>query len=93
MCIQKAKDRRTATLTFAFATSSTVPLYASLKGTVDPLNNKAKRMRSFKLLSVLSVVITVAMTLPLVFYGASLTPRVCHRVPPLYDILNQPRRT
>ena len=88
MPTQNTEDSPTATLAFAFATSSTVPLYASLKGTVDPLNNKARRMQSFKLLSVLSVVITVAMTLPLVFYGASLTPRVRSSAFPLYDILN-----
>ncbi|KAI1794966.1 hypothetical protein LXA43DRAFT_1072407 [Ganoderma leucocontextum] len=56
---------------FTFATSSTVPLYASLKGTTQPMRPKPKRSQSFKLLSILSVILAVAFTLPLVFFEAS----------------------
>ncbi|KAM5539447.1 hypothetical protein V8D89_006899 [Ganoderma adspersum] len=55
---------------FTFATSSTVPLYASLKGTTQP-TPKPKRSKSFKLLSLLSVLLAVVLTLPLVFFEAS----------------------
>ncbi|TFK91872.1 hypothetical protein K466DRAFT_481848 [Polyporus arcularius HHB13444] len=62
---------------FTFATMSTVPLYASLKGTVSPLHPKPRRSQSFKLLSALSIAIGVAGTLPLVFFEASPKPPVC----------------
>ncbi|KAH9924302.1 uncharacterized protein BXZ73DRAFT_50582 [Epithele typhae] len=62
-------------LAFTFTTTSTVPLYASLKGTIDPLNIKSRRLQSFKLLSVLSVAISAAFILPLAVFGASLRPR------------------
>ncbi|TBU44418.1 hypothetical protein BD309DRAFT_1000494 [Dichomitus squalens] len=59
------------TFAFAFATSSTVPLYASLKGTVEPVTPKPRRSQSFKLLSILSLTLALAFTLPLVFFEAS----------------------
>ncbi len=66
-----------AAFSFTFATMSTVPLYASLKGTVSPLHPKPRRSQSFKLLSALSIAIGVAGTLPLVFFEASPKPPVC----------------
>ncbi|KAI0699948.1 hypothetical protein C8T65DRAFT_658705 [Cerioporus squamosus] len=59
---------------FTFATTSTVPLYASLKGTAKPLHPKPRQSQSFKLLSALSIAIAVAVTLPLVFFEASPKP-------------------
>ncbi|KAI0631913.1 hypothetical protein C8Q77DRAFT_1060500, partial [Trametes polyzona] len=59
---------------FTFSTSWTVPLYASLKGTVHPTAPKPRRAQSFKLLSALSVAVSVAAVLPLAFFDAS-TPR------------------
>ncbi|KAI0647838.1 hypothetical protein C8Q79DRAFT_1008244 [Trametes meyenii] len=56
---------------FTFTTWWTVPLYASLKGTVQPTTPKPRRSRSFKLLSVLSVAVAIAFILPLAFFDAS----------------------
>ncbi|KAI0916886.1 hypothetical protein AcV7_005756 [Taiwanofungus camphoratus] len=63
-----------ATMAFAFGTSSTVPLYASLRGTVQPDNLKPKRSQSFKLLSVLSVGVAIVCILPLLFFQSSQAP-------------------
>ncbi|CDO69910.1 hypothetical protein BN946_scf184884.g69 [Trametes cinnabarina] len=59
---------------FVFCTWWTVPLYASLKGTVQPVIPKPRRSQSFKLLSALSVAVAVAVTLPLAFFPASSSP-------------------
>ncbi|KAI0373665.1 hypothetical protein BV20DRAFT_962228 [Pilatotrama ljubarskyi] len=59
-------------IAFTFCTWWTVPLYASLKGTVQPMTPKPRRLQSFKLLSALSVTIAVAAVLPLAFFDASI---------------------
>ncbi|KAI9058133.1 hypothetical protein FKP32DRAFT_1597205 [Trametes sanguinea] len=59
---------------FAFCTWWTVPLYASLKGTVQPVTPKPRRSQSFRLLSSLSVAVAVAVVLPLAFFSTSATP-------------------
>ncbi|KAH9851707.1 hypothetical protein C2E23DRAFT_886258 [Lenzites betulinus] len=56
---------------FTFSTSWTIPLYASLKGTVQPMSPKPRRSQSFKLLAALSVAVAVAVVLPLAFFDAS----------------------
>ncbi|KAI0754736.1 hypothetical protein C8Q80DRAFT_1140665 [Daedaleopsis nitida] len=61
-------------IAFTFSTSSSVSLYASLKGTVDRVSPKPRRSHSFKLLSILSVAVAVSLTLPLVFFEASPKP-------------------
>ena len=71
LCVQQANLFLPAAFAFTFATSSTVPLYASLKGTTEPMMPKSKRSKSFRLLSLLSVILAVAFTLPLVFFEAS----------------------
>ncbi|KAI0763595.1 hypothetical protein BD413DRAFT_483917 [Trametes elegans] len=62
---------------FAFTTWWTVPLYASLKGTVQPMTPKPRRSRSFKLVSLLAVALAVAGIMPLAFYDATTKPSVC----------------
>ncbi|KAI0330492.1 hypothetical protein GY45DRAFT_1208512, partial [Cubamyces sp. BRFM 1775] len=64
----------TPAVAFAFSTFWTVPLYASLKGTVQPMTPKPRRSQSFKLLSALSVAMAVAVILPLAFFNASPLP-------------------
>lgn len=54
----------TGIVAFTFTTSSTLPLYAALKGTYQPGIPKPKRSRSFKLLSALSIIIAVSLVLP-----------------------------
>ena len=49
---------------FTFTTSSTLPLYASLKGTYQPGLPKPKRSRSWKLISFLSIVVGALLVLP-----------------------------
>ncbi|KAI0822056.1 hypothetical protein BC628DRAFT_1392163 [Trametes gibbosa] len=63
---------------FTFSTWWTIPLYASLKGTVQPMTPKPRRSQSFKLLSALSIAVAVAVVLPLAFFDAS-TPS---QIPP-----------
>ncbi|KAI0667744.1 hypothetical protein C8Q78DRAFT_981745 [Trametes maxima] len=58
-------------VSFTFTTWWTVPLYASLKSTAQPITPKPRRSRSFKLLSVLSVAVAIAVILPLAFFDAS----------------------
>ncbi|OCH88672.1 hypothetical protein OBBRIDRAFT_734006 [Obba rivulosa] len=55
-------------IAFAFTTGSTIPLYASLKGDVQPELLKQKRSKSFKLLSLISVAFAFLLILPLVFF-------------------------
>ncbi|PCH39918.1 hypothetical protein WOLCODRAFT_23714 [Wolfiporia cocos MD-104 SS10] len=71
------------TIAFAFTTVSTVPLYAALRGTTQPMpNTRPKRLQSFKLLSLLSVAIAVLCILPLVFFKVSDAPAL-HEASPL----------
>ena len=61
-----------ATIAFAFTSSSTLPLYASLKGTTQPITTvKTPRTRSFKILSVLSVSMAILLTFPLILFSAN----------------------
>ncbi|PSR72224.1 hypothetical protein PHLCEN_2v11899 [Hermanssonia centrifuga] len=50
-------------IAFTFTTSSTLPLYAALKGTREP-GVKYKRSKSFKLLSALAIIIATLLILP-----------------------------
>ncbi|KAJ7715594.1 hypothetical protein DFH07DRAFT_974128 [Mycena maculata] len=59
------------TTAFAFTSSSTLPLYASLKAGAPPAAlSKSSLSRSFRTLSTMSVVVAVCFTLPLVFFTA-----------------------
>ncbi|KAI0357529.1 hypothetical protein OH77DRAFT_1399170 [Trametes cingulata] len=58
-------------IAFTFCTWWTVPLYASLKGTVQPMTPKPRRSQSFKLIAALSVAVAIAAILPLAFFDAS----------------------
>ncbi|KAJ7132958.1 hypothetical protein C8R46DRAFT_1181198 [Mycena filopes] len=59
------------TTAFAFTSSSTLPLYASLKAGSPPSGlSKSSASRSFRTLSSLSVVVAVCFTLPLIFFTA-----------------------
>ncbi|KAI0784770.1 hypothetical protein C8Q75DRAFT_777550 [Abortiporus biennis] len=60
--------------TFAFTTSCTLPLYASLRGTVQPGGPKSKRSRSFKLLSAISVALASLLIVPLIFFRSIIPP-------------------
>ncbi|THH09292.1 hypothetical protein EW146_g8724 [Bondarzewia mesenterica] len=63
-----------STIAFTFASSWTLPLYASLQGSAQPLSTTKKKRRSFKLLSVVSIALAVALTLPLCFFAAHPNP-------------------
>ncbi|KAJ7069753.1 hypothetical protein C8F01DRAFT_976514 [Mycena amicta] len=59
------------TTAFAFTSSSTLPLYASLKAGIPHSGiSKTSATRSFRTLSLLSVAVAVGFTLPLVFFTA-----------------------
>lgn len=59
-------------MAFAFTTSSTLPLYASLKGSIQPISTTKKgKIRSFRTLSLLSLGVATALFLPLVLFSAS----------------------
>ncbi|KAH9948870.1 hypothetical protein B0H21DRAFT_206093 [Amylocystis lapponica] len=70
-----------STIAFAFTTSSTVSLYAALRGTIQSVNTRPKRSQSFKLLSALSVGLAVLCILPLVLFQASGTPAASQESP------------
>lgn len=59
------------TIACAFSTALTLPLYASLKGTVQPMTTASKYSPSFKILSILSVAVATGLLLPLVVASAS----------------------
>ncbi|CAL1712441.1 unnamed protein product [Somion occarium] len=61
-------------IAFAFTTSFTLPLYAALRGSVQPGVPKSKRANSFKLLSVLSVGLAILLIIPLTFFEATDSP-------------------
>ncbi|KAF8813739.1 hypothetical protein BYT27DRAFT_7180497 [Phlegmacium glaucopus] len=70
-----------ATIAFAFCTSSTLPLYASLKTTAHPISTaKTPRSRSFRFLSFLSVVAAVLLLLPSLLFASS--PQSSTDIPP-----------
>ncbi|PPQ79937.1 hypothetical protein CVT25_003009 [Psilocybe cyanescens] len=59
------------TSVLVFCSSSTLPLYVSLKTTSNPLSTgKSSRSRSFRVLSFLSVVVAVLLLLPSVIFSA-----------------------
>lgn len=65
----------TAVLAFAFASPTTLPLYASLKGYHQPIllsssTTKTPKRYSFRTLSLLSTAISFLLLLPLVFFSA-----------------------
>lgn len=60
-----------ATTAFAFCSSSTLPLYASLKSTSHPISTgKSPKSRSFRILSLSSAAIAVLLLLPSVIFAA-----------------------
>ncbi|KAF8957024.1 hypothetical protein BDZ97DRAFT_1924972 [Flammula alnicola] len=60
-----------STTAFAFCSSSTLPLYASLKGTSPIISTgKTPRSRSFRIISFLSVVSAILFLLPSVIFAA-----------------------
>ena len=61
----------TAVIAFVFTSSSTLPLYTALKGSLHHVTTKAGKPRSFKMLSLSSVVTAILLILPLVFISAS----------------------
>ncbi|KAJ7600883.1 hypothetical protein C8J56DRAFT_813825 [Mycena floridula] len=70
---------------FAFTSSSTLSLYASLKAGPHQITTaKSSSPRSFRTLSIISVAIAVSFTLPLVFFAAS------PNVPATRDSVNSP---
>ncbi|TFK27543.1 hypothetical protein FA15DRAFT_692376 [Coprinopsis marcescibilis] len=59
------------TIAFAFTTTSTLPIYASLKSGVNPVSTaKTPRSRSFRILSLTSVFCAILLILPLVIFAA-----------------------
>ncbi|KAL0960967.1 hypothetical protein HGRIS_005964 [Hohenbuehelia grisea] len=70
---------------FAFTSSSTLPLYASLRGTTPVATpGKAPRNRSFRTVSTASVLLATCLLFPLVFFSA--TPNV----PPFAELQGSP---
>ncbi|KAJ2926308.1 hypothetical protein H1R20_g10786, partial [Candolleomyces eurysporus] len=58
-------------IAFTFATSSTLPLYASLKSGINPVTTaKTPRSRSFRFLSFASIFCAILFLLPLVIFAA-----------------------
>ncbi|KAI9465521.1 hypothetical protein BJY52DRAFT_1202271 [Lactarius psammicola] len=56
---------------FVFSSSWTLPLYASLRGSVSPTATKRPRRRSFRALIAASVAVAVALVLPLCLFALS----------------------
>ncbi|KAJ7079814.1 hypothetical protein B0H15DRAFT_858111 [Mycena belliarum] len=72
------------TTAFAFTSSSTLPLYASLKaGSPSAALSKSPASRSFRTLSSLSVAVAVGFTLPLVFFTARINGAILQDPAPL----------
>ncbi|KAJ7677420.1 hypothetical protein B0H17DRAFT_1206981 [Mycena rosella] len=71
------------TTAFAFTSSSTLPLYASLKAGSPAALSKGSATRSFRTLSTLSVAVAVCFTLPLVFFTAHMDVVILQDPPPL----------
>ncbi|KAJ3878677.1 hypothetical protein F5051DRAFT_405093 [Lentinula edodes] len=63
----------TSTIAFTFTSSSTLILYSSLQANAHATNSAATKTplsRSFKILSIISVVLAVCLTLPLLVFAA-----------------------
>ncbi|KAJ7128229.1 hypothetical protein C8R43DRAFT_1027477 [Mycena crocata] len=72
------------TTAFAFTSSYTLPLYASLKAGSPPAAlSKSSASRSFRTLSTMSVAVAVAFTLPLIFFTAHMNAVILQDPPPL----------
>ncbi|EAU86175.2 hypothetical protein CC1G_03386 [Coprinopsis cinerea okayama7 len=71
-------------IAFAFTTTSTLPLYASLKSGTNKLISTAKtpRSRSFRILSLLSTFLATALILPLVIFAAKPNIPASRDIPP-----------
>jgi len=69
-------------MAFAFTSSSTLPLYAALKGSHQPITTKTPKSRSFRILSILSIATATLLLLPLVFFSASPNGAVSLSLPP-----------
>ncbi|KAJ7367175.1 hypothetical protein DFH08DRAFT_729664 [Mycena albidolilacea] len=84
----------TTTTAFAFTSSSTLPLYASLKAGCPPSGlSKSSVSRSFRTLSTISVAVAVSFTLPLIFFTAHMDPVIMQdpspfRLQPVIAVLN-----
>lgn len=64
-------------IAFGFGSSWTLPLYASLKGTSTLSTSTTKKNRhSFQLLSLISIGLAVALTLPICFFAVNVTSPV-----------------
>lgn len=64
-------------IAFGFGSPWTLPLYASLKGTSTLSTSTTKKNRhSFQLLSLISIGLAVALTLPLCFFAVTVTSPV-----------------
>ncbi|KAJ7432752.1 hypothetical protein B0H11DRAFT_2123905 [Mycena galericulata] len=73
-----------STTAFAFTSSSTLPLYASLKAGAPPATlTKSSLSRSFRTLSTISVVVAVCFTLPLIFFTAHMNAVILQDPSPL----------
>jgi len=69
----------TTTAAFAFTSSSTIALYASLRATIHPgAAAKTSKSRSFKFLNFISATVAVVLILPLVFLSAPRKTRPFH---------------
>jgi len=63
------------TIAFTFTSSTTLPLYASLRAGSPPAGlSKSSVARSFRTLSTLSVAVAICFTLPLIFFTAHMSP-------------------
>ncbi|KAJ6585239.1 hypothetical protein B0H19DRAFT_1250109 [Mycena capillaripes] len=80
------------TTAFAFTSSSTLPLYASLKAGFPPSAlSKSSVSRSFRTISSLSVAVAVCFTLPLIFFTAHMEAVIdpsALRLQPAIAVLN-----
>ncbi|KAJ6462013.1 hypothetical protein C8R47DRAFT_101020 [Mycena vitilis] len=73
------------TTAFAFTSSSTLPLYASLKaGLHNSVLSKSSASRSFTTLSTVSVAVAIGFTLPLIFFTAQMNVVILQDPPPLH---------
>lgn len=61
-------------IAFAFTTTSTLPLYAALRGKLEPGAPKPKRSQSFWTLTILSVGIATLLIIPLAFFVPITSP-------------------
>jgi len=72
------------TTAFTFTSSTTLPLYASLRAGSPPAGlSKSSVSRSFRTLSTLSVAVAICFTLPLIFFTAHTSPVMLQDTNPL----------